>query len=51
MLFSASYRKARRDAASESTLDENDFPNPRPGPTIEVMDETFWPDASTGAPS
>ena len=51
MLFSAAYRKARRDAASETTLDEDDFPIISPWSYDRVMDEGFWPDASIGTPS
>ncbi len=51
MLFNASYRRARRDAASETTLDEDDFPVTPPWSYDQVMDETFWPDAGSGTPS
>ncbi len=44
-LFEASYRRARRDAASETPLDEADFPRSRPWSFSQVTEETFWPDS------
>jgi hypothetical protein len=47
MLFSASYRRARRDAASETTLDEDEFPVTPPWSYDQVVDEAFWPNAAS----
>lgn len=48
-LFDASYRRARRDAASETSLDESDFPQKCPWSYGQIIKETFWPDRRAGA--
>jgi len=46
-LFNAAYRKARRDAAGETSFDEDAFPAKPPWSYEQVTDQTFWPGAST----
>jgi hypothetical protein len=41
----SAYRKARRDAASETTLNEDVFPLTLPWSYDQVMDDKFWPEA------
>jgi len=47
-LFNPSYRKARRDAAAETSLDESVFPRTSPWSYGQVMEETCWPDLPAG---
>lgn len=43
--FSSAYRKARRNAAFEMKIDENDIPETSPFLIEQVRNEDFWPDA------
>jgi hypothetical protein len=44
-ILSSAYRKARRDAASETVLDEDTFPPALPWSYDQVIDDKFWPKA------
>ena len=46
-ILSSAYRKARRDAACETTLDENAFPLSIPWSFEEIVDDNFWPALGT----
>jgi Domain of unknown function DUF29 len=44
-LLSTAYRKARREAAAETSLDEDDFPTICPWSYDTGVDDNFWPEA------
>jgi hypothetical protein len=46
-LFADAYEGARLQAAKETTLDEEDFPNACPWPWQQAIDDAFWPEIAS----